>query len=100
MSEVVTYLKQIYYQSATFDIPPTDVICHAIDGAPKGTDVLGRILSGIIAIEGKSSCYLNESKLLQNEDDTNLGLGWQVYISSFFLITKNNLITTKIIPSS
>nr|GMD19037.1 lysosomal Pro-X carboxypeptidase-like [Ipomoea batatas]GME12717.1 lysosomal Pro-X carboxypeptidase-like [Ipomoea batatas] len=67
----------MYYQSATFDMPPTDVICRAIDGASKGIDVLGRIFSGIVAFEGKSSCYLNESKQLQNEDDTELGLGWQ-----------------------
>ncbi|XP_031099754.1 lysosomal Pro-X carboxypeptidase-like [Ipomoea triloba] len=77
VSEIVTYLKHMYYQSATFDMPPTDVICRAIDGGSKGIDVLGQIFSGIVAFEGESSCYLNESKQLQNEDDTDLGLGWQ-----------------------
>nr|GMD14290.1 lysosomal Pro-X carboxypeptidase-like [Ipomoea batatas] len=67
----------MYYQSATFDMPPTDMICRAINGGSKGIDVLSRIFSGIVAVEGKSSCYLNESKLLHNEDDTDLGLGWQ-----------------------
>nr|GMD15951.1 lysosomal Pro-X carboxypeptidase [Ipomoea batatas] len=77
VSEIVTYLKHMYYQSATFDMPPTDMICRAINGGSKGIDVLSRIFSGIVAVEGKSSCYLNESKLLHNEDDTDIGLGWQ-----------------------
>lgn len=80
MSDLVSYLATIYVESAKFDIPPiypVDIICRGIDKAPNGTDILGRVFAGLVAISGNSSCYINASSLNSNLLS---GWDWQVCI--------------------
>ncbi|XP_059639257.1 uncharacterized protein LOC132281578 [Cornus florida] len=56
-------LEGKYNNAAQYNSPPkypVTKICNAIDGAPRGTDILGRIFAGFVAIEGKESCYKME----------------------------------------
>ncbi|KAF2321723.1 hypothetical protein GH714_001860 [Hevea brasiliensis] len=59
--ELKDYLALIYKVSAQFDNPPdyyVENLCKAIDGAPQGTDTLGRLAAGLNAstIVGEGSC--------------------------------------------
>ena len=50
----------MYTSAAQYDDPqeyPVNKACNGIDGASEGTDTLGRIFSGIVALRGESSCY-------------------------------------------
>ncbi|WCJ41653.1 Serine carboxypeptidase S28 family protein [Euphorbia peplus] len=50
--ELKDYLAELYMSSAQYDNPPdyfVENLCKAIDGAPPGTDILGRIVAGVYA---------------------------------------------------
>ncbi|KAH9704176.1 prolylcarboxypeptidase-like protein [Citrus sinensis] len=60
VSELKDYLESMYTSAAQYDDPqeyPVNKACNGIDGASEGTDTLGRIFSGIVALRGESSCY-------------------------------------------
>ncbi|XVF46809.1 hypothetical protein PTKIN_Ptkin03bG0058200 [Pterospermum kingtungense] len=73
------YLDSIYCEAAQYDHPPTNplnVVCGGIDGAPKGTDILGRIFAGVVAYMGNKSCY-DMHEFNHPTDETYMGWKWQ-----------------------
>ena len=63
-SDLKNYLTTLYSSSAQYDRPPkypVTVVCRGIDGGANGTDILGRIFSGVVAYHGesRSCCDLN-----------------------------------------
>ncbi|XP_065866384.1 uncharacterized protein [Euphorbia lathyris] len=67
--ELKDYLAELYMGSAQYDNPPdyyVENLCKAIDGAPPGTDVLGRIIWGLNAsIFGDGRCnYVSDDDTL------------------------------------
>ncbi|KAM3685275.1 hypothetical protein ACJW31_11G105500 [Castanea mollissima] len=60
-SELKDYLEYIYSVVAQYDTPPdypVTIVCKGIDEGAKGTDILGRIFSGVVAYHGESrKCY-------------------------------------------
>ncbi|KAJ9178018.1 hypothetical protein P3X46_009938 [Hevea brasiliensis] len=78
-SELKDYLDSLYTEAAQFDYPPTyrvSLVCGGVNGAPEGTDILGRIFAGVVAYLGERSCYdLNLFNDLT--DETSLAWAWQ-----------------------
>ncbi|EOY33636.1 hypothetical protein QUC31_018849 [Theobroma cacao] len=73
------YLDSIYSEAAQYDHPPTyplSIVCGGIDGAPKGTDILGRIFAGVVAYVGNKSCY-DMNAYNHPSDETYMGWRWQ-----------------------
>lgn len=72
------YLDTLYSVVAQYDNPPDyplNVVCNGIDNGTQGTDILGRIFSGIVAYIGKKPCYdFNEFWSSESVD----GWDWQV----------------------
>ncbi|KAK1364810.1 Lysosomal Pro-X carboxypeptidase [Heracleum sosnowskyi] len=75
--ELKEYLDRMYAGTAQYDDPPTypvTQVCGGIDGAPKGTDILGRIVAGINA-------YLEDTKCRDTDYtpsyETYQGWNWQ-----------------------
>ncbi|KAL1816021.1 hypothetical protein ACET3Z_018595 [Daucus carota] len=70
-------LSYWYAAAAQYDAPPTypvSQVCGGIDGAPNGTDILGRIFIGISAIWEDKKCH----NLIQDTvDETSQGWHWQ-----------------------
>ncbi|EEF38691.1 lysosomal pro-X carboxypeptidase, putative [Ricinus communis] len=60
-AEFKEYLELLYITAAQYDNPPDNPVqstCRGIDGAPPGTDILGRIVEGLNGrIPGWSSCH-------------------------------------------
>ncbi|KAM7528033.1 hypothetical protein LguiB_031443 [Lonicera macranthoides] len=59
-SELKDYLETMYSAAAQYNSPPrypVTVVCGGIDGAPSGTDLLGRIFAGLVAYRGNRTCY-------------------------------------------
>ncbi|XP_059663789.1 uncharacterized protein LOC132309501 [Cornus florida] len=74
--ELKDYLMHIYQRAAQYNHPPkypVTVICGAIDTAPKGTDILGRIFAGVVANNNNQTCYDTRP----NASQTNVGYNWQ-----------------------
>ncbi|KAL2507471.1 Serine carboxypeptidase S28 family protein [Forsythia ovata] len=77
-TELKDYLEEVYSVAAQYNDPPdypVTVVCRGIDGAPNGTDILGRIFAGIVAYNKKSSCY--DTNLYRYPTETNVGWRWQ-----------------------
>ncbi|KAL0911480.1 hypothetical protein M5K25_019624 [Dendrobium thyrsiflorum] len=74
--ELKEALEGLYFGCAQYDNPnwnPVSRICDAIDGEPNGTTVLKRIISGMNAILGNSTCH----NFSETEDDMRAGWDWQ-----------------------
>ncbi|KAJ9178021.1 hypothetical protein P3X46_009941 [Hevea brasiliensis] len=57
--ELKDYLGFMYEDSAQYDNPPDYPVqntCRGIDGAPEGTDILGRIVAGLSSLNSSGSC--------------------------------------------
>lgn len=84
-SELKDYLDEIYSTAAQYNSPPrypVTMVCGGIDGAPKGTDILGRIFAGLFAYRGNTTCY--DTTEFNIPTQTQLGWSWQVsFISTF-----------------
>lgn len=83
--ELKEYLDGMYAGAAQYDQPPTypvTQVCTGIDGAPNGTDILGRIIFGI-------NTYLEDTQCLNIDDtpldETSQGWNWQVSLTLFIL---------------
>ncbi|KAI8529067.1 hypothetical protein RHMOL_Rhmol12G0196800 [Rhododendron molle] len=53
-------LELIYAIAAQYDSPPSypvSQVCERINGANEGTDILGRIFAGFVAVAGNMTCY-------------------------------------------
>ncbi|KAI3450648.1 hypothetical protein Pfo_007313 [Paulownia fortunei] len=77
-NELKDYLDWIYGYAAQYNLQPFDsvrMVCDGIDGAPKGTDVLGRIFAGVVSYKGNTTCYDTDEYNIP--DETNLGWSWQ-----------------------
>ncbi|XP_002523754.2 lysosomal Pro-X carboxypeptidase [Ricinus communis] len=77
--ELKDYLDSIYSEAAQYNDPPrypVTIVCGGIDGAPKGTDVLGRIFAGVVAYMGDRSCY-DVNGYNHPTDATSLAWRWQ-----------------------
>ncbi|XP_039052489.1 lysosomal Pro-X carboxypeptidase-like [Hibiscus syriacus] len=73
------YLDSVYSEVAQYDCPPTyplNIVCRGIDGAPKRTDILGRIFAGVVAYMGNKSCYDME-EFNHPTDETYMSWKWQ-----------------------
>ncbi|CAI9104937.1 OLC1v1003732C2 [Oldenlandia corymbosa var. corymbosa] len=63
IDDLSEFIVNIYSSAAQYNEPPrypVKLMCDAIDGAPDGTDVLGRILAGIqslVGSDGNRGCY-------------------------------------------
>ncbi|KAJ9178023.1 hypothetical protein P3X46_009943 [Hevea brasiliensis] len=59
--ELKDYLEIMYVSAAQYDNPPyypVERTCRGIDGAPEGTDILGRIVAGLKSrFRGWDSCH-------------------------------------------
>nr|GLL34007.1 lysosomal Pro-X carboxypeptidase-like [Ipomoea trifida] len=58
--DLKNYLVLRYSVAAQYDAPPkypVTEVCGGIDGAPKGSHILDRILAGLFASERNQSCY-------------------------------------------
>ncbi|XP_065868781.1 uncharacterized protein [Euphorbia lathyris] len=75
--ELKSYLEIMYVSGAQYDNPPYHIVedvCRAIDNAPKGTDILGRIFAGINArLLGRTSCH----KIFSDELSNKSAWDWQ-----------------------
>ncbi|KAK4440668.1 Lysosomal Pro-X carboxypeptidase [Sesamum alatum] len=77
--ELKDYLESIYSYAAQYNLQPIDsvrMLCRGIDGAPRGTDILGRIFAGVVSSIGNLSCY--DTNAYNYPDETNTGWPWQV----------------------
>ncbi|KAK9282990.1 hypothetical protein L1049_011217 [Liquidambar formosana] len=78
VSELKEFLDGIYTGAAQYDMPPrypVNVICKAIDGASRKTDILDRIFAGVVAYKKNKTCYdLHEYDF---SDETEQGWSWQ-----------------------
>lgn len=82
------FLDSMYSVAAQYDHPPdypVTLVCKGIDGAPKGTDVIGRIFAGVVSYRGKHNCY--DTNTYNHPTQTNVGWGWQVSLSSIFFLS-------------
>lgn len=77
-SYLKNYLDSMYCEAAQYDMPPkypVNVVCSGIDGAKEGTDILGRIFSGVVTYYGNKSCYELQDDFFSSE--TLDGWEWQ-----------------------
>lgn len=79
VSELKDYLEEIYSVAAQYDRPPrypVTIVCNGIDGGLQGTDVLGRVFSGVVALRGQRPCY--DTGNSSSQSGTKNGWDWQV----------------------
>lgn len=77
-NQLTFYLERMYSGAAQYNHPPNypvTLICNGIDGAPNGTDVIGRIFAGVVSYRGKQTCYYTNAT--NYTIDTRLGWRWQ-----------------------
>lgn len=78
--------------AAQYDNPPRDrigTVCNAINEAPAGTDILGRISRVLnTSAAATSSCY----NLYQSTPSNHSGWGWQVGIYTLIYIIRCNFV--------
>lgn len=76
-NELEDFLQLMYASAAQYNDPasnPVAQICGGIDGAPEGTDILGRIFAGVVSHKGNQSCYVNSNR---STNQTSTGWLWQ-----------------------
>ncbi|XP_031120985.1 lysosomal Pro-X carboxypeptidase-like [Ipomoea triloba] len=87
--DLKNYLVLRYSVAAQYDAPPecpVTEVCGGIDGAPKGSHILDRILAGFFASERNQSCY---------SVPTGTGIwGWTWQCSTFGVPPRPHWITT------
>ncbi|GAY55525.1 hypothetical protein CUMW_164840 [Citrus unshiu] len=69
VSELKDYLECMYTGAAQYDDPqeyPVSKACEGIHGASEGTDTLGRIFSGIVALRWENSCHDTCSEMVSS----------------------------------
>ncbi|KAK1375709.1 lysosomal Pro-X carboxypeptidase-like [Heracleum sosnowskyi] len=74
--ELKDFLIEAFASTAQYNAPPTypvTQVCGGIDGAPKGTDILGRIIFGIYEHPDNKKCHdIHDNPL----DETEQGWNW------------------------
>lgn len=68
----------MYTSAAQYNSPPkypVTVICGGIDGASIGSDILSKIVAGLVAYRGNITCKVNGPT---NISETSEGWRWQV----------------------
>ncbi|WJZ89796.1 hypothetical protein VitviT2T_008987 [Vitis vinifera] len=82
--ELKYYLALCYVVSAQNDNPPAypvKKVCDAIDGAPEGTDIIGRVAAGLNASVGPPCHFVYDFKPSNRSEWT-----WQVFIVIYLYI--------------
>ncbi|CAA3032260.1 lysosomal Pro-X carboxypeptidase [Olea europaea subsp. europaea] len=77
-TQLKDYLDTMYSEAAQYNEPPdypVTMICSGIDGAPNGTDILGRIFAGVVAYKMNMSCY--DTNEYNYPSETSVGWKWQ-----------------------
>ena len=72
------YLEYTYEALAQYDNPPAHYVsdmCNAIDGAPEGTSILGRVAEGVNASAGPP-CH----RIYDFQPSNMSGWSWQVFL--------------------
>ncbi|KAM7496845.1 hypothetical protein LguiA_021259 [Lonicera macranthoides] len=75
-SKLKDFLDTMYSQAAQYNRPPNypvSVVCKGIDGAPKGSDIIDKIISGIVAYGGNTSCR----DIRDYQSQITIGWAWQ-----------------------
>ncbi|KAL3619996.1 hypothetical protein CASFOL_034908 [Castilleja foliolosa] len=77
--ELKDFLESIYATAAQYDAPPSypvSIVCKGIDGAPKNTDIVGRIFAGLVAYgRNKTTCF--DINKYNTPSESDIGWGWQ-----------------------
>ncbi|XP_042013998.1 lysosomal Pro-X carboxypeptidase-like [Salvia splendens] len=79
VDELKQILVHMYAHAAQYNYPQQQVrrICQAIDGFPIGTDSIGRISAGYLAIHGDVACFNKEMVNCQSDDHpSEVAMGW------------------------
>ncbi|KAL5580175.1 hypothetical protein UlMin_012617 [Ulmus minor] len=91
-SALKDFLRWMYGDAAQYNEPPrypVTEVCGGIDGASSGTDILGKVFSGVVAnsYQRNKSCYVNGPKNLY---ETSIGWSWQTCSEMVIPIGINN----------
>lgn len=84
-TELFDYLNSLYSISAQYDSPSdylVNRVCKGIDEGSQGTDILGRIVSGIVAFGGGQKKKCNDLSEFYSSE-TLEGWEWQVIIGTY-----------------
>ncbi|KAI3461349.1 hypothetical protein Pfo_018012 [Paulownia fortunei] len=76
--ELKDFLDSMYSTAAQYNEPPSypvTMVCKGIDGAPKETDIIGRVFAGVVSYKGKKKCY--DTNYYNYPSQTNIGWRWQ-----------------------
>lgn len=82
----------MYATAAQYNRPPrypVTQVCQGIDGAPEGTDILGRIFAGVVSYRGNKTCY--DTNAYSTPSETSIGWQWQVI--TFIIISSSDFRT-------
>lgn len=101
-TELFDYLNTMYSVSAQYDSPPdyeVNIVCKGIDKGSEGTDILGRIVSGIVAYKGDKKEKCNSLSEFYSSEVLD-GWDWQVsyiyvYLHIVLIFVINKLQFTK-----
>ncbi|KAJ4978695.1 hypothetical protein NE237_009475 [Protea cynaroides] len=77
-SDLKDYLDSTYTMAAQYNSPPkypVSMICRGMDETPQGTDILSRVVAGLVAYRGNSSCY--DTNIYNYPSETSEGWSWQ-----------------------
>lgn len=78
--ELKDFLDFMYTTAAQYDHPPdypVTMVCKGIDGAPAGTDIIGRIFAGFVSYtENQTTCL--DTSWYNYPSQTSVGWDWQV----------------------
>lgn len=77
---VKEFLDSLYSVAAQYNEPPdypVSKICRAIDGASNGTDVLGRIVAGVVAAFAGNNVSCYDLGYFDRPTETRVGWEWQ-----------------------
>ncbi|KAG8371236.1 hypothetical protein BUALT_Bualt13G0066700 [Buddleja alternifolia] len=78
-SKLKDFLDSMYSTAAQYNHPPkypVTMVCGGVDGAPKGTDIIGRIFAGVVSYIGNYTCY-DMDMYNQPTSETSVGWSWQ-----------------------
>lgn len=87
-TELKKSLMLTYAAAAQYSQPPNyypvNMVCQGIDNASNNSsDILEKILSGLVSFTSRQPCYINQPRILsETETETETGWSWQVIIHS------------------
>lgn len=85
--ELKENLVGLYASAAQYNMPQNWLgkLCGAIDNSGSNSSVLSKIVNGVVALDGNSSCHINSlSVKTRANQPLLLGWGWQVLIDQIY----------------